>query len=132
MLQGRREQRRRTTLSPLERGSEQNALPPERSTFVGESLQLAVAVIRFGRLSEADGADRRPVLQEGSGDAMHSIHDPAVGSEEDRIARFDRVDQANVINDRANGRPVKFAVESVDAVDFADRVDRDVLDRQVG
>lgn len=63
---------------------------------------------------------------------MHSIHDPAVGSEEDRIARFDRVDQANVINDRANGRPVKFAVESVDAVDFADRVDRDVLDRQVG
>jgi hypothetical protein len=103
-------------------------------TVVREVLRTATEVVSGGQDGEADRVDRLPLLDQGSGDAVHAVYHPPVRTQNDRVGRVRLLHQLPMLKDDAHGGTVP-VVEPVIRVDFAisatgtDSTGRSVLSR---
>jgi hypothetical protein len=83
-----------------------------------------------GKHGQPHGLDCRAAFEEGASDPVHSIHDPAVGSQDDRMGGVDFHDKADVIHNVPDSGPLEL-IEPVHRVDLVDVGEGYLLDREV-
>src|SRR5215207_5401046 len=99
---------------------------------VRQLLGPAVPDVRRRVRCEAHGADGRPALEQRAGDAVHPVHDAAVGAQDHGVRGIDVPHEPHVVDDLpVRGRIVP-GLPPVRRVQFPHGVQRDVDDRQVG
>jgi hypothetical protein len=81
---------------------------------------VAVSVVGLRMVLESNGLDGPMAFEERSGNTVHTIHDPTVVAEDDRIRHVDFSDPSNMIHDPSHCRRVGGLIEPVDRVDLPD------------
>src|SRR6476660_7766378 len=87
---------------------------------------MTSTIIRLRKLSEPLGLDRPTAIEKCPGNAVHSVHDPVTGSEDDRVRRIHLADEAEVLYDLPDRGPLPL-VEPVLGVDLREVIERDLL-----
>ena len=73
---------------------------------VRKLVRTASAIVRLRQLSKPLGHDRRTAIEKCSGDTVHSVHDPVIGSEDNRVEWIDLANEAEVLQDLPNRGPL--------------------------
>ena len=90
---------------------------------------MTSTIIRLRKLSEPLGLDHPTAIEKCPGDAVHSVHDPVTGSEDDRVRRIHRANEAEVLYDLSDRGPLPL-IEPVLGVDLREVIKHDLLYRQ--
>ena len=99
-----------------------------RPGSVRQVVRRAVSVVRLGLDLELDGPDGREPVEDRPGDAVHPVHDSAVGTEDDRVRDVHLGDEPDVLDDSPDSRDDRSVLEPVVGVDLGDRVEGYVED----
>ncbi len=97
--------------------------------LVAQVVGTYASMIRRWQCREPHGVDPVQAVPSGASNAVHAIHHAAVGSENDRIRHVGLIDQAGVLNHRADRRSVS-VIEPVHGIDLVDRAQLDNLSWQ--
>ena len=94
-------------------------------------FRAAVAVVRLGKPVKPDSEDCRSAFEHHPGNAVHPVHDPVVGSEDDGDTPDRPPESPHVLHDIAH-RWCLHGVEPAHRVDLAKFVEGDLLDGPSG
>jgi hypothetical protein len=64
---------------------------------IGKLVRLTVPEVRVGVNIELDSRDGRVPLQQGSHDAVHTVHYSPINSENDRVGQIDGLNETYVL-----------------------------------
>jgi hypothetical protein len=93
---------------------------------IGKLARLTVPEVRVRVYIELDRSDGRVPLQQGSHDAVHTIHYSPINSENDRVGQIDGLNKAYVL-----GYVTHRELGPVRRVQLPDGLDRHLLRREV-
>jgi len=93
-------------------------------------VRTTSTIVRLRKLSKPPGFDRPTAIEKCPGDAVHSVHDPVIGSEDDRVRRIHLANEAEVLYDLPNRGPLPL-IEPILGVDLREVIKRDLLYRQM-
>lgn len=103
---------------------EPGALTLRPATSIRKLVRTTSAIVRLRKLSKPLGLDRPAAIEKCPADAVHSVHDPVIGSQDDRIRRIHLTNEPEVLYDLPNSGPLPL-IEPVLGVDLREVIKRD-------
>lgn len=90
----------------------------------------AVPVVRFWLELKLHGGDRGAAFKHCAGDPVHSVHDPAIDTEDDWIRGIGFLHEAHVLDHLSNGGHLHASAKPVVRIHVPKGIERDLSDRK--